>query len=137
MSLGTRLRWSVVGCLLALLLALAAAHFYQPPNLVGSPAGNEWFESDVLCSLGSSLLASGVGWWSGRQTVKARAFKALATRTLIWLGLTVLLFAVWSQFVFLLTLLIAPTHAFACLRVANLWQTWRSELAWERTRSRP
>jgi hypothetical protein len=51
-----------------------------------------------------------------------------------WLGLSLLFLAAWAHYLFLLTLLIAPTHAFAALRVFALWTSWQSELRLNRRR---
>jgi hypothetical protein len=119
--------------LLAQLLALAAAHLYQVPNLVGNSARSWWLEGDVQLSLASGALSLGVGLWSARQIARPAAFQALLLRALIWFGLTVCLFAVWGHYVDLLTLLIAPTQAFAWLRSGTLWRAWRSDVAFRRS----
>ncbi|MET0794195.1 MAG: hypothetical protein ABW061_21920, partial [Polyangiaceae bacterium] len=61
---------------------------------------------------------------------RPRVFSRLLIHTLCWFGLTVCSFALWGQFLSLLTLLIAPSHAFAVLRLALLWQAWRAEVLW-------
>ncbi|MES1179454.1 MAG: hypothetical protein ABUL62_34375 [Myxococcales bacterium] len=114
----------------ALLLAVAAAVVYEPPNALGNSATSPWLEADFLCSLASGALALLVAWVAGRRVVRPRVFGRLALHSAIWFGLTVGLFVTWGQFVSLLTLLIAPSHAFAALRLALLWQAWRADVAW-------
>ncbi len=128
--LGRPLLYCATGLLLALLLAVAAARFYEPPNLLGSSGTSLWLEADFLCSLGSGGLALLVAWSAGRLIVRARRFGRLLVHASIWFALTVGLFALWGQYAFLFTLLIAPSHAFAALRLALLWQAWRTEVAW-------
>lgn len=123
----------MVGCLLALLLAIAAAHLYQVPNLLGSSRQSWWLEADFQCSLASGALALGVAQWLGRQVARPAVFQVALVRALIWFGLTACLFAIWGQYIFLLTLLIAPTHAFAWLRLGTLWRAWRADVAFRRT----
>ena len=118
------------GCLIALLLALTAAHLYQPPNLVGSASNPLWLEGDFLCSLASGSVALAAAFVAGRRVVRPRVFSTLLVHVFIWFGLTVFFFALWGQYVFLFTILIAPSHAFALLRGALLWQAWRAEVAW-------
>ncbi len=125
-----------LGCLAAAVCAVAcavwAARLYQPPSLLGFSGSNVWREGDFLASLGSSLLALGVGIVAGRAAERARAFASLVGRVLVWFALTVLLVGIWGQFVYLFTLLIAPTHSFAALRLWLLWRSYRSDLAWRR-----
>jgi hypothetical protein len=52
----------------------------------------------------------------------------------IWVGLSVLFLAAWAHYLFLLTLLIAPAHALAALRLFALWTSWRSEVLFNRRR---
>jgi hypothetical protein len=115
---------------LASLLAASAAVFYKPPNAFGFSDTSLWLERDFLCSFASSALALLVAWIAGRAIVRPRIFGRLLLHTVIWFGLTAVLFLVWSHYVFLFTLLIAPSHAFAGLRLALLWQAWRAEVAW-------
>jgi hypothetical protein len=114
----------------ALLLAVGAVVFYEPPNVIGVSGTSLWLERDFLCSLASGALALLVGWVAGRPTVRPRIFSRLLVHSLVWFGLTVGLFLLWGQYVFLFTLLIAPSHAFAGLRLVLLGQAWRAELAW-------
>jgi hypothetical protein len=134
LSVAARLLGSSAGFLLAVILALCAAHWYVLPNFRGSSGGNIWLESDVSCSLGSSALALTVGLWSRRESTGAGAAAAgsLAVRVAIWLGFALFFFAVWVEYLFLFTLLIAPTHAFACLRLVGLWSRWRADVLWRR-----
>jgi len=127
--LGNRLLGSFVSCLLALLLALLAVRLYRPPSMLASVERSPWLEADVLCSLASSGLALAVGLWSrAQERPQSLPFRALLLRALLWFGLTLVLFVVWGPRVFLSTLLIAPTHAFAALRLADLWRRWRVEV---------
>ncbi len=131
-ALARRLLYCSAGFALAVLLAVIAAHYYEPPNLFGSSRRSLWLEPDTACSLGSGSLALLVAWFAGRGGDLARpgVFGRLLVHALLWFGLTLFLFAFWSQFVLLLTLLIAPTHGFAALRLGLLWQAWRAEVAW-------
>ncbi len=133
-SLGARLLACLGGGACAVLLAMLAAHWYEPPNLMGSSGSSLWSEGDFLCSLASSLVAIGVAIAAGRAVIRVRAFGALVVRAIIWFGLTVLLSGAWAQFLSLWTLLIAPSHAFAVLRLALLWQAFRTDRAWRRLR---
>lgn len=116
---------------LALLLAVSAAVFYEAPNVVGSSGTSLSEGRDFLCSFASSGLALLVAWAAGRRIVRSRIFGRLLLHTAVWFGLTVGLFLVWGHYVFLFTLLIAPSHAFAGLRLVLLWQAWRAEVAWQ------
>jgi hypothetical protein len=115
---------------LALLLAVGAAAFYEPPNVLGFSSKSPWLERDFLCSLASVGLALLAAWVAGRRIARPRAFTRLLVHGAVWLGLTVGLFLLWAQYVFLFTLFIAPSHAFAGLRLVQLWQAWRAEVAW-------
>jgi hypothetical protein len=114
---------------LSLLLAIAASALYQPPNVAGS-SRSVWLERDSLCCLASSGLALLVAWLAGRRVQRPSQFSRLLLHTGIGFGLTVFLCLLWVHFLFLLTLLIAPTHAFAVLRLGLLWRGWRAEVAW-------
>jgi len=131
-GLGLRLLRSLIGAALALALAFAAAHYYSPPNLNGASRGNSWLERDFCFAAASSLIALGVGFDAGRALVPARLLGAVLVRALLWFALTMLLVAAWGNSVSLLTLLIAPSHAFACLRLAALGRAIRSELLWRK-----
>ena len=135
-SVGPRLFWSSVGFGLATALALCAEHWYEPPRLAGSLGHRIWLEPDFVCSLASSGLALGIGVWSGRAAigVGATAAGSPILRGVIWVALTLLLFAGWVHRVFLFTLLIAPTHGFAGLRLVGLWKRWRTEVRWRALR---
>jgi len=117
---------------LALVLAFAAAHYYTAPNLNGSARVSAWLEPDSCLALASSLLALGAGIYAGarRDAIRARRSSLPLAPTLSWLVLTVLLGAVWASAVALLTLLIAPSHAFAAVRLAGLLRAWNSERLW-------
>ena len=123
-----------MGFALALALALAAAHYYELPRFRGSVGRSIWFEPDFLFSSASSGVALAIGVWSGRAAVGvgATAAGSLVVRGLIWAGLTLLLLALWVEYVFLFALLIAPAQAFACLRLLGLWSRWRTDRAWLR-----
>lgn len=117
----------------ALVLAVAAAHFYAAPNLNGTARSNAWFELDFCLALASNLLAVGVGVYAGAiRGVRTPALSSALSRALSWFLLTLLLGAAWASAVALLTLLIAPSHAFAGLRLAALGRAWRSAWLWER-----
>lgn len=122
---------------LAVALALGAAHSYELPRF-GSVAGSIWLEPDFLYTLASSAVALGGGVWSSRAAtgVGATAARSQLARVAIWAALTLLLFGVWLEYVFLFALLIAPTHAFAGLRLIGLWSAWRTNVAWRRPKSR-
>lgn len=130
-SLRVRLLRSLIGAACALLLAFASAHFYRAPSLDGAARSNAWLERDFCLALGSHLLAVGVGIYAGSaRGVRARVLSAVLSRALSVLLLTLLLGAAWASAVGLLTLLIAPSHAFAGLRLAALARAWRSERNW-------
>ena len=132
--LGRRLLVSVTGSLIAVGFALAAWRIYQPPNLAGFTNGAPWLEPDFLCSVASASSALAVGLWArDTRSAAVRPFGALL-RALSWFALTGVLFAVWAHAVFLLTLVIAPSHAFAGLRVATLWRNWQADRVWRRGR---
>ncbi len=131
-GLGFRLLGSLSGAVLALALALSAAHYYSAPNLSGASRSNSWLERDFCFAAASGLVAVGVGLHAGRALGKPRLLGSIFVRALIWFALTILLIVAWSSSVSLLTLLIAPSHAFACLRLASLWRAWRSELLWRK-----
>lgn len=135
-AVGVRLFWSCVGFCAAVALALCAAHFYQRPRALGAPPRGNWLEPDFWCSVASSGLALTVGLLASRAArgVGAVVAGSLALRALIWLGFTLLFVALWVDAVFLFTLLIAPTHALACLRLIGLWSRWRSERVWQKPR---
>ena len=125
--LGFRLLGALVGSALAFALALAAAHYYSAPDLNGASRTSFWLEPDFDYAAASSLVAVGVALSCGAAGTRARLFGTGLLRTLIWFGLTVLLVAAWGNSLSLLTLMIAPSHALACLRVASLWRSWRTE----------
>ncbi|MEI9942571.1 MAG: hypothetical protein WDO69_35605 [Pseudomonadota bacterium] len=129
-GLGFRLLGSLIGAGLALALAVAAAHYYTPPDLNGASHSNSWLERDFCFAAASGLVAAFVGLHAG--VAQVRALGAVLVRALIWFGLTMLLVAAWGNSVSLLTLLIAPSHAFACLRLATLVRAWRSERLWRK-----
>jgi hypothetical protein len=133
-SVGTRLFWSGAGFCVAVALAAGTAHYYETPNFMGASRGSLWLERDVLCAVASSAIALGVGLSSSRAATGAGATAggSLVARGVIWAGFTALFLAAWVQYVFLFTLLIAPTHAFACARLLGLWSKWRAEVAWRR-----
>jgi len=125
--LGARLRSSLLGAALALALAFAAARFYSAPNLNGASRGNAWLELDFCFAATSGLVALGVGLYAGAASARVRELSAVLVRALSWFLLTILLAAAWASSVSLLTLLIAPSHAFATLRLAALVRAFRSE----------
>ena len=131
--IGKQLAWSVLGFIAALALALCAAHWYQAPRLSSSERPF-WAERDFLCALASSALALAVAVSSTRLALNAGAFGAgsLFLRALVWSGLALLFIALWSASLSLLTLLVAPTHAFAALRLVALWTKWRSDVSLRR-----
>ena len=127
-----RLTSSLVGALAALILALGAAHFYAAPNFNGSARGVSWLELDFGLALASNLLAVGAGVQAGRGVVRSRSLSVMLPRALLWLLLTIALGAAWASSVSLLTLLIAPSHAFAVLRLVALVRAWRTERRWRK-----
>ena len=133
-SLRIRLLSSLIGAACSLLLAFAAAHYYIAPNLDGAASSSAWFELDFCLAFASHLLAVGVGIYAGarRGRIRTRVTSVTLSRALSWLLLTLLLGAAWANSVSLLTLLIAPSHAFAGLRLAALVRAWRSEVRWQR-----
>jgi len=92
----------------------------------------------LRCALASSAVALATGAWSSRAAtgIGATAARSLITRVAIWASLTLLFFGIWLEYVFLFALLIAPTHAFAGLRLIGLWSAWRADVAWRRRESR-
>jgi len=125
--LGFRLLGALVGSALAFALALAAAHYYSAPDLNGASRTSFWLEPDFDYAAASSLVAVGVALSCGAAGTRARLFGTGLLRASIWFGLTVLLVAAWGNSLSLLTLMIAPSHAFCCLRVASLARSWRAE----------
>jgi hypothetical protein len=113
-------------------LAFASARYYSPPSLNGTERGKPWLEPDFCLALLSSLTALAVGLLAGRAVVQSRVLAAVVVRALLWLVLTVLLAAAWGSSVSLLTLLIAPSHAFAGVRLSALALAWRAELLWRK-----
>ena len=114
----------------ALLLALAAAHYYAAPNLDGAALRSAWFELDFCLALASNLLAAFAGVYAGGVPgVRTRATLSHALSSLL---VTLVLGAAWASSVSLLTLLIAPSHAFAGLRLVALGRAWHSARQWER-----
>jgi len=83
-------------------------------------------------SLLSALLAFGVGLHAGAGVARPRALSSALAQALSWLSLTTLFAVAWGTSIALLTLLIAPSHAFACLRLLSLARAWRSEKLWSR-----
>jgi hypothetical protein len=128
-KLGVRLAWSAAAFGVALALAACAAHWYRTPALGEAPERAISIERDVLCSLASAAVALASGAVAGRSArAGATAAGSQLLRVVLWLGLSVLFLAAWAHYLFLLTLLIAPAHAFAALRVFSLWTSWRAEV---------
>ncbi|HEX7453603.1 MAG TPA: hypothetical protein VF294_15020 [Polyangiaceae bacterium] len=135
LQLGARLARAVAAFGVALGLAACAARWYATPTLSGAPEHAIWSERDVLCSVASSAVALASGAFAGRSPRPgATAAGSPVLRVAIWLGLSLLFLAAWAHYLFLLTLLIAPTHAFAALRVLALWTSWRSDVQLNRRR---
>jgi hypothetical protein len=136
LKLGARLCWSAAAFGAAIALAACAAHWYATPTLSGAPERALWTERDVLCSLASSVAALGSGALAGSSASRAGAIAAgsLLLRAVIWAGLSLLFLAVWAHYLFLLTLLVAPAHGFAMLRLFALWTSWRSDVRLNRLR---
>jgi hypothetical protein len=126
---GARFAWAALAFGAALLLALGAAHWYATPALNGAPEPPFWTERDVLFSLASGALALGVAWLGRGSATRpgAAAAGSFLLRGLLWLSFTLLLLASWAHYVNLLALWLAPTHAFALLRLLALWTSWRSD----------
>jgi hypothetical protein len=135
-SVGAQLLRSSAGICIAVAFGLGASHWYVRPSVVGLPRESLWTEWDFLCSLASSSVALSVGFMSARAATGAGATAAgsWVARVVIWAALTLFFVLLWVDSVFLFTLLIAPTHAFACLRWVGLWSRWRSERVWRRAR---
>ncbi len=134
-QLGARLARAVAAFGVALGLAACAARWYTTPTFSGAAEHGVWIERDVLCSLASSAVALASGVFAGRSLGPgALAAGSPLLRVAIWLGLGLFFLAVWAHYLFLLTLLIAPTHAFAALRVLALWTSWRSDVQLNRRR---
>jgi hypothetical protein len=117
-------------------LALRAAHCYVEPAVRGLPTRSDWFEPDFLLSLASAVLALAIAVVTRRAASAAPAFAAgsVTLRGALWLAFTVVFGLLWVDQLYLLTLLIAPAHALACLRVVGLWSRWRSERRWRSAR---
>jgi hypothetical protein len=131
-SLRIRLLGSLIAAGLALGLAIAAAHYYSAPNLNGAARGSPWLEPDFCLALLSSVLALAIGIHAGRGRARTRVLGAVLVRALSWLALTIVLAAAWGSAIALSALLIAPSHAFAGLRLLTLGQAWRSAQLWSR-----
>jgi len=119
---------SLIAAALALALAFAAAHYYSAPALNGAAPSNSWFEPDFCFAAASGLVALGVALHIGRAFEPA----PMLLRVLIRSALTLILLAVWANSVSLLTLLIAPSHAFAALRLIALARAWHSDRLWRK-----
>ena len=131
-ALGFRWLRSLLGAALTLALAFVAAHYYAPPNLNGASRSNPWLELDFCFAAASSLLALGVGWHAGRGLAQVRALSGVVISVLSWFVLTMALAVAWGNSLSLLTILIAPSHAFAGLRLITLLRAWRSERLWRK-----
>jgi len=118
------------GAGLALAFAFAAAHYYSPPAFKGARVRSPWLEADFCLAMLSSLLALAVGSRAALGDARDRVLGVVLVRALIWLALTIVLGAAWAGNVGLLTLLIAPSHAFAGVRLAVLARAWRAERLW-------
>ncbi len=130
LKLSTRLAGSAAAFGASLALAACAAYWYETPHLSGAPEQPIWIERDVLCAIASSAVALALGasmkrWatWPG-----AIAGGSALLRGLLWALFSVLFLAVWAHYLFLLTLLVAPSQAFAAVRLLALLSAWRSEL---------
>jgi hypothetical protein len=135
-SVASRLLGSSAGFALAVALAIGAARCYVPPGFGGSARGSGWFEPDSLCSFASSAVALTVGAWSGRAARGAGAAAAgsALARVAIWAAFTLFFGAIWLEYTALFALLLAPSHAFACLRLVGLLSRWRADWVWRRQR---
>jgi len=129
-GLGFRLLCSSTGAGIAVGLAFCAKHFYSAPSLSGTANGSPWLELDFCFASASCVVALGVAIQAGWRLPPARVLDAAARRVVIWFGLTILLVLVWGNALSLLTLLIAPSHALACLRLTTLARAWRSDRVW-------
>ena len=129
-KLHARLAWSLAAFGLSLALAVGAAHWYETPHQSGVTEHSVWLERDVACALASSALALALGLATKRWATQPGAIAggSVPLRALIWALLCVLFLALWSNYLFLLTLLVAPSHAFAALRLLGLLSAWKSEL---------
>ena len=130
LKLSTRFAWSVVAFGVSLGLAACAAHWYETPHLSGAPEQPIWIERDVLCAIASSAVALALSltlkrWatWPG-----AIAGSSALLRGVLWALFSMLFLGVWAHYLFLLTLLVAPSQAFAAVRLLALGSSWRSEL---------
>lgn len=130
LKLSRRLAWSVAAFGAALALAAYAAHCYETPHLSGAPEEPIWIERDVLCALASSALALALGASAKRFATwpGAVAGGSALLRGALWVAFSLLFLGVWAHYLFLLTLLVAPSHAFAAVRLLALFGSWRSEL---------
>jgi hypothetical protein len=94
------------------------------------PEAPLWIERDVLYAIASSALALAVAAsarpWATRPGAIAGASALL--RGALWGLFSLVLLAVWGHFLFLLALLVAPSQAFAAVRLLALVSSWRSEL---------
>jgi len=124
-----RFAWAGLAFGAAVVLAACSAHCYDTPALSSAPAPPLWIERDVLFSLASSALALGIVWQTRGAATRpgAAAAGSITLRGLLWAGFTVFFLAIWAHYLFLLTLLVAPTHAFAALRLLALWTSLRAE----------
>ena len=130
LKLGARLAWSGAAFGVSLVLAAAAAHWYETPQLSGAPAQPIWIERDVSCAIASSVVAIALGVSSKRWATRPGAIAggSALLRGALWVGLSLLLLGAWAHYLFLLTLLVAPSQAFAAVRLLGLLSSWRSEL---------
>ena len=129
-KLSIRLAWSVAVFGASLGLAACAAHWYEIPHLSGAPEQPIWIERDVLCALASGAVALALGasmkQWAARPGAIAGGSAPL--RGALWLFFSLVLLGVWAHYLFLLTLVVAPSQAFAAARLLGLFGSWRAEL---------
>jgi len=89
-----------------------------------------WIERDVLFALGSALVALAVAASGKRWALRPGAIAAgsVLLRGALWALLCLLFVGIWGHYLFLLTFLVAPSQAFAALRLLAVFSSWRSEL---------
>ncbi len=114
----------------SLALAAGAAHWYETPRLNGVAEQSLWLEPDVLCAVLASASALALGVLTRRWATQPGAIAAGSAllRGALWVLLSVVFLGVWGHYLSLLALLVAPSQAFAALRVLALLSSWRSEL---------
>lgn len=130
LKLSTRVSWSIAAFGASLALAAAAAHWYETPHLSGTPEVPIWAERDVLCAAAAAALALALAAsarsWATRRGAIAGGSPLL--RVALWALFSLVLLGIWGHWLSLLAFLVAPSQAFALVRLLALISSWQSEI---------